>query len=252
MVNPIPKNPIVRVPFKTSAKIRLLTELSIQKYGTNAFRVANTIPDIIYWRDLEKTPPISRNGYFAGLIYGFTADYVTPLLPERGRILDIMCGQFSHFKKSRERIVHGIGAVAESLAKNDVLYSYQVQDINKERAAYAGGIFDAALICFGLPYLRHPLEILFSIHQQLTTHGKLIIICSSDDNYSEDKVTAIWRAPRRFGFEGQPSLSIDYLIRSGFRILNWQYISVSFEFQDLFYLNELNPPTIFLIVAEKD
>jgi hypothetical protein len=181
-------------------------------YGHNAFLVSDTGPDRVLWAKRE------RNPYFDAHVRQVVSAEIKPHLPLTGNIADLLTGYHTYVERTEGRLIHGVGLVAESLAGNPALDSFAVRDLNEEPAIELPGNFRTAVIAFGLPYLRQPLELLSALNRQV----EQVIIYSSASHYETDKATAIWRLSQtEFGFGGiysRSSLAVDFLRQSGFRV----------------------------------
>ncbi|MBM3248940.1 MAG: methyltransferase domain-containing protein, partial [Candidatus Omnitrophica bacterium] len=190
---------------------------SVQVYGEEAFESVLSGQDITYWTIQEqKYQQAGLRGYLCSGLYEFLISKIKPLLPRRGSILDVMSGEVTlvDIYPSFGLSVHGIGAVEESLRRNGMLDSFQVQDLNDNPQIVHGNLFDAAIISLGINYSKRPLELLRSIHRLLKPGGRVIIVCSTD-RHDGSRLVKIWRHPERFGFANRVDLIRDYLEMAG-------------------------------------
>jgi len=136
------------------------------------------------------------------------------LLPEDGRILDLMSSWVSHLPADRtytEVVGHGMNA--RELAANPQLDRWFVQDLNRDPALPLGdGAFDAALCCVGVQYLQRPVEVFADVRRVLRPDVPFVI--SFSNRCFPTKAVAIWRA---LDAAGQTALIELYLARAGFR-----------------------------------
>ncbi len=136
------------------------------------------------------------------------------LLPEDGRILDLMSSWVSHLPADRtyaEVVGHGMNA--RELAANPQLDRWFVQDLNRDPALPLGdGAFDAALCCVGVQYLQRPVEVFADVRRVLRPDAPFVI--SFSNRCFPTKAVAIWRA---LDAAGQTVLIELYLARAGFR-----------------------------------
>jgi len=136
------------------------------------------------------------------------------LLPEDGRILDLMSSWVSHLPADRtyaEVVGHGMNA--RELAANPQLDRWFVQDLNRDPALPLGdGAFDAALCCVGVQYLQRPVEVFADVRRVLRPDAPFVI--SFSNRCFPTKAVAIWRA---LDAAGQTALIELYLARAGFR-----------------------------------
>ena len=136
------------------------------------------------------------------------------LLPEDGRILDLMSSWVSHLPADRtyaEVVGHGMNA--RELAANPQLDRWFVQDLNRDPALPLGdGAFDAALCCVGVQYLQRPVEVFADVRRVLRPDAPFVI--SFSNRCFPTKAVAIWRA---LDAAGHAALIELYLGRAGFR-----------------------------------
>jgi len=136
------------------------------------------------------------------------------LLPEDGRILDLMSSWVSHLPADRtytEVVGHGMNA--RELAANPQLDRWFVQDLNRDPALPLGdGTFDATLCCVGVQYLQRPVEVFADVRRVLRPDAPFVI--SFSNRCFPTKAVAIWRA---LDAAGHAALIELYLGRAGFR-----------------------------------
>jgi hypothetical protein len=135
------------------------------------------------------------------------------LLPEGGRVLDLMSSWVSHLPADRRYAeVVGHGMNAEELAANPRLDRWFVQDLNTEPALLMpDDAFDAALCCVGVQYLTQPFAVFAELRRVLRPGAPLVV--SFSNRCFPTKAVAIWRA---LDSEGHAELVRLYLERSGF------------------------------------
>jgi SAM-dependent methyltransferase len=135
------------------------------------------------------------------------------LLPEGGRVLDLMSSWVSHLPPDKAYAVVGHGMNAEELAANPRLDRWFVQDLNRSATLpLADSSFDAALCCVGVQYLQQPLAVFAQVRRVLTPGAPFIV--SFSNRCFPTKAVAIWRA---LDSEGHAALVRLYLERTGFR-----------------------------------
>ena len=114
------------------------------------------------------------------------------LLPEGGRLLDLMSSWISHLPQDRgyaEVVGHGMNA--EELAANPQLSRWFVQDLNRDPVLpLADGSIDAVTICVGVQYLERPVTVLSEARRVLTPGG--FIAVSFSNRCFPTKAMAIW------------------------------------------------------------
>jgi SAM-dependent methyltransferase len=106
--------------------------------------------------------------------------YYREVLPDEGRVLDLMSSWISHLpKEARYASVAGLGMNAVELDANDRLDVRIVQDLNRNpRLPFEDGAFDAVLIAVSVQYLIRPVEVLRDVARVLAPGGRLIVAMS--------------------------------------------------------------------------
>jgi len=106
--------------------------------------------------------------------------YYRDVLPDGGRVLDLMSSWISHLpKEARYRSVAGLGMNAAELDANPRLDVRVVQDLNRNpRLPFADGAFDAVLIAVSVQYLVRPVDVFRDIARVLAPGGRLIVAMS--------------------------------------------------------------------------
>ena len=135
------------------------------------------------------------------------------LVPEGGRVLDLMSSWVSHLPEDRDYgEVVGHGMNAEELAANPRLGRWFVQDLNRETGLpLADGAFDAALCCVGVQYLQRPGAVFGEVRRVLVPGAPFVV--SYSNRCFPTKAVAIWRA---LDLHGHAALVRLYLERAGF------------------------------------
>ena len=135
------------------------------------------------------------------------------ILPEGGRVLDLMSSWVSHLPEERaygEIVGHGMNA--EELSANPRLSRWFVQNLNENsELPLEDDAFDAALCCVGVQYLQQPLAVFGSVRRVLVAGAPFVI--SFSNRCFPTKAVAIWRA---LDIEGHAALVKLYLDRAGF------------------------------------
>ena len=134
------------------------------------------------------------------------------LLPEGGRILDLMSSWVSHLPGDRhyaEVVGHGMNAT--ELAANPRLNRWFVRDLNADPTLPLDDAFDAALCCVGAQYLQRPFDVFAEVRRVLAPGAPFVV--SYANRFFPTKAVAIWRA---LDMRGRGSLIGLYLERSGF------------------------------------
>lgn len=136
------------------------------------------------------------------------------LLPEGGRILDLMSSWVSHLPTDRAYAdVIGHGMNERELAANPRLDRWFVQDLNRDPVLpLDDGNLDAALCCAGVQYLLRPVEVFADVRRALAPMAPFVV--SFSNRCFPTKAVAIWRA---LDAAGQAELITLYMARAGFR-----------------------------------
>lgn len=148
-----------------------------------------------------------------GAVAALTARY-RELLPEQGRVLDLMSSWVSHLPDDRSYAeVVGHGMNERELAANPRLDRWFVQDLNRDPVLpLERNVFDAALCCVGVQYLQRPIDVFTEVHCTLSEGAPFIV--SFSNRCFPTKAVAIWRA---LDPAGHAALIALYLERAGFR-----------------------------------
>jgi len=106
--------------------------------------------------------------------------YYAQVLPEGGRVLDLMSSWISHLPAhARYASVAGLRMNAEELDANARLDVRVVQDLNRNpRLPFADRAFDAVLIAVSVQYLTRPVEVFRDIARVLAPGGRLVVAMS--------------------------------------------------------------------------
>lgn len=135
------------------------------------------------------------------------------LLPEGGRVLDLMSSWVSHLPADRRyQEVVGHGMNPQELTANPRLDRWFVADLNADPVLpLKDAAFDAALICVGVQYLQRPFEVFTEVRRVLAPDAPLVV--SYANRCFPTKAVAIWRS---LDMRGQASLIGLYMKRAGF------------------------------------
>ena len=121
-------------------------------------------------------------------------DFYRDVLPDGGRVLDLMSSWVSHLPADRtyaEVVGHGMNA--EELASNPRLDRWFVADLNADPALpLTDDAFDAALCCVGVQYLQRPFEVFAEVRRVLAA-GAPFVVSYANRCFSTEAV-AIWRS----------------------------------------------------------
>lgn len=126
-------------------------------------------------------------------IAALTAFY-RELLPEGGRVLDLMSSWVSHLPEDRTfASVTGLGMNGPELEANARLTERVVQDLNRQPALpFADAAFDAALVTVSVQYLTGPVEVFAEVGRTLTPGAPFAVAYSN--RCFPTKAVAVWRA----------------------------------------------------------
>jgi len=116
------------------------------------------------------------------------------MLPEGGRLLDLMSSWVSHLPVDvdYEEVV-GLGMNAEELARNPRLARYDVQDLNHNpRLPYESASFDGAMCCVSIDYLVRPAEVLRDVGRVLKPGAPFVVTFSN--RCFPTKAVMVWLA----------------------------------------------------------
>ena len=114
------------------------------------------------------------------------------LLPEGGRVLDLMTSWHSHLPDSvGAGQVTGLGMNREELEANPVLDERLVHDLNRNpELPFADGSFDAAVCTVSIEYLTRPLEVFREVARVLRPGGRFVVTFSN--RWFPPKVIRVW------------------------------------------------------------
>lgn len=148
--------------------------------------------------------------------------YYGAVIPENGRVLDLMSSWVSHLPDDRRYAdVVGHGMNAEELAANPRFDRWFVQDLNADpMLPLEDAAFDSALCCVGVQYLQRPFEVFAEVRRVLSPGAPFVI--SYANRCFPTKAVAIWRS---LDMRGQASLIGLYLERAGFAAIEAHVLS---------------------------
>lgn len=133
------------------------------------------------------------------------------LLPQGGRVLDLMTSWKSHLSEATLGQVAGLGMNAEELATNPALAERVVQDLNRQpRLPFAEAEFDAAVCTVSVEYLTRPLEAFQEVARVLKPGAPFVLTFSN--RYFPPKVIRVWEDCHPFERMG---LVLEYFHRAG-------------------------------------
>ncbi len=133
------------------------------------------------------------------------------ILPEKGKILDLMSSYQSHIPQNENIEVIGLGLNEEEMKQNTRLNKYIIHDINKEpRLPFGDEEFDAVVCDLSIEYVTNPLELTWEIKRILKKNG--IITLSFSNRYFPPKVIKLWIDLHEFERMGYV---LELLLRTG-------------------------------------
>ena len=184
-----------------------MSDTRLPELPPGAFAKQDTGDDLAFY-----APPRLVTHIDGGAVAALTGHY-RELLPEGGRVLDLMSSWVSHLPPDHAYAeVTGHGMNADELAANPRLDRWFVQDLNRAAALpLADGSFDAALCCVGVQYLQQPLAVFAEVRRVLTPGAPFVV--SFSNRCFPTKAVAIWRA---LDGDGHAALVRLYLERAGF------------------------------------
>lgn len=184
-----------------------MSDPSFQEFPPEAFAKQDTNDDLDFY-----TPPRLVTHIDESATAALEAFY-RKILPEGGRILDLMSSWVSHLPGDRQYAeVVGHGMNATELAANSRLTRCFVQDLNQHPVLPIGDhAFDAATCCVGVQYLQQPFEVFSEIRRVLVPGASFTV--SFSNRCFPTKAVAIWRG---LDTKGHAALVKLYLERAGF------------------------------------
>ncbi len=134
------------------------------------------------------------------------------LLPQGGRILDLMASWESHLPEA-----HGLGEIvglgmnAEELDANPLFKDHLVHDLNlKPTLPYGDAEFDAVICSLSVEYLVKPFEVFAEVARVLRHGGRFIVTFSN--RWFPPKAIKLWEDMHEFERTG---LVMEYFLRDG-------------------------------------
>ena len=183
-----------------------MIDASLPELPPGAFAKQDIGDDLAFY-----APPRLVTHLDEGAVAALTGRY-RQLLPDGGRVLDLMSSWVSHLPPDRAYAVVGHGMNAEELASNPRLNRWFVQDLNREaELPLEDRSFGAALCCVGVQYLQQPFAVFAEVRRVLTPGAPFIV--SFSNRCFPSKAISIWRA---LGSDGHAALVRLYLERTGF------------------------------------
>jgi hypothetical protein len=154
----------------------------------------------------------------AEALTGFYRD----VLPDDGRILDLMSSWVSHLPADRRyREVVGHGMNLEELAANPRLDRWFLADLNADPVLpLEDAAFGAALCCVGVQYLQRPFDVFGEVRRVLVPGAPFVV--SYANRCFPTKAVKIWRS---LDMRGQASLIGRYMERAAFTAVETRVLS---------------------------
>lgn len=133
------------------------------------------------------------------------------LLPETGKVLDLMAAWRSHLPRRAALAVTGLGMNQTELDANPRLGEHCVQDLNARPVLdYADGSFAAVVCTASIEYLARPAEVIAQVRRVLAPGGRFIVTFSN--RWFPPKAIALWAECHEFERVG---LVLDYFLEDG-------------------------------------
>jgi SAM-dependent methyltransferase len=134
------------------------------------------------------------------------------LLPQGGRVLDLMASWESHLPAG-----HGLGEIvglglnAEELEANPLFAEWLVHDLNLDPTLpYGDGEFDAVICSLSVEYLTQPFAVYAEVARVLRPGGRFVVTFSN--RWFPPKVVRVWEGVHEFE---RPGLVLAYFLRDG-------------------------------------
>ena len=184
-----------------------MTRDLLSEFPSGAFAKQDGGDDLAFYAPARLVTHIDE-----GAVAALTARY-RMLLPENGRVLDLMSSWVSHLPgECSYREVVGQGMNAEELTANPRLDRWFVQNLNRDPVLpLDADAFDAALCCVGVQYLQQPVAVFGEVRRVLNLGAPFVV--SFSNRCFPTKAVAVWRA---LDIDGHAALVRLYLERAGF------------------------------------
>ena len=184
-----------------------MTRDPLSEFPSGAFAKQDGGDDLAFYAPARLVTHIDE-----GAVAALTARY-RMLLPENGRVLDLMSSWVSHLPgECSYREVVGQGMNAEELTANSRLDRWFVQNLNRDPVLpLDADAFDAALCCVGVQYLQQPVAVFGEVRRVLNLGAPFVV--SFSNRCFPTKAVAVWRA---LDIDGHAALVRLYFERAGF------------------------------------
>ena len=145
-----------------------MIDASLPELPPGAFAKQDVGDDLAFY-----APPRLVTHIDEGAVAALTGRY-RQLLPDGGRVLDLMSSWVSHLPSDRAYDVVGHGMNAEELAANPRLERWFVQNLNRNaELPLEDSSFGAALCCVGVQYLQQPLTVFAEVRRGVDARSTL-------------------------------------------------------------------------------
>ena len=119
-------------------------------------------------------------------------NFYTAMLPENGRVLDLMASMNSHLPDNTESLnITGLGLNLEEMNANPCLHTKVIHDLNDNPVLpFTDNSFDAVLCTVSVEYLTQPVDVFKDIARILKNGGKFIVTFSN--RWFPTKAIQLW------------------------------------------------------------
>ncbi|MFN3384069.1 MAG: methyltransferase domain-containing protein [Archaeoglobaceae archaeon] len=133
------------------------------------------------------------------------------VLPNEGKILDLMSSYQSHIPENEKLEVVGLGLNEEEMRLNKRLKEYVIHDLNENpKLPFDDNEFDAVVCDLSIEYVVKPFELVAEIRRILKKKG--VFTASFSNRYFPPKVIKIWTELHEFERMGYV---LEILLRDG-------------------------------------
>lgn len=171
------------------------------------------------------------------------------ILPESGKILDLMSSYQSHIPIDRDYHVVGLGLNEEEMRQNKTLKEFVIHDLNSEpRLPFSEEEFDGVVCDLSIEYVIKPIELIRDVARVLKRDG--VFTLSFSNRYFPPKVIKLWIDLHEFERVGY----VIELLRKAGRFKNLR--SYSFRgfrrpYDDKYFGCTLLSDPLYVVYAEK-
>lgn len=171
------------------------------------------------------------------------------ILPQDGKVLDLMSSVQSHFPENKNYYVTGLGLNIEEMRQNVVLKEYLIQDLNKNPfLPFKDEDFDIVVCDLSIEYVIKPFELIKEIKRILKTCG--IVTFSFSNRYFPPKVIKLWVDLHEFERMGY-ILEI-LLMDGGFKnFKTYSYRGYPRPYYDKYFRHILFSDPLYVVYAQK-